>query len=236
VHRNSTNNGLTVTSGIETATSYKDTYSFSYGMGPISLMIHFNTRIRVHASYGCTIKVNTEFATVTGGGFFHGGVTLEPQLDCQIGSYIDIIPEDGSLLMEGKKRLIWDPICGAETIPLCTPSSPSSPPPDLPRRPDLPRSPPRPPSPPPFPPNPSSPVEDSSGNIGILVGVGGVGVILFGGLSLFVLFYKRNTAQVYKAVNTATKPEALAGSETGVTVHAGGIWTGKRHVVLPENA
>ena len=227
MHRNSTNNGLTVTSGIETATSYKDTYSFSYGMGPISLMIHFNTRIRVHASYGCTIKVNTEFATVTGGGFFHGGVTLEPQLDCQIGSYIDIIPEDGSLLMEGKKRLTWDPICGAETIPLCTPP---------PLVPDPPAAPSRPPSPPPFPPNPSSPVEDSSGNIGILVGVGGVGVILFGGLSLFVLFYKRNTAQVYKAVNTATKPEALAGSETGVTVHAGGIWTGKRHVVLPENA
>jgi len=245
VHRNSTNNGLTVTSGIETTTSYKDTYSFSYGMGPLSLMVRYDTRIRVHASYGCTIKVNTRAATVTGGGFFHGGVTIEPQLDCQIGSYIDIIPEDGSLLMAGKKRMVWDPICGSGTIPLCTSASPPpldpdppSPPATPPSKPSPPATPPDPPSPPPFPPSPSLPLPTLSGEgIGLLVGVGGASAILFGCLSWFVFCFKKNTynktayASLLTDTNNDKQPRGQAavagvpanqgrrgvGSETGMT-------------------
>ena len=188
-------------------------------MGPLSLMVRYDTRIRVHASYGCTIKVNTRAATVTGGGFFHGGVTIEPQLDCQTNSYIDIIPEDGSLLVAGKQRLVWDPICGSERIPLCSSASEQ---PSLPSPPSL--SSPQ-PSPPPFPPLPSAPLATLSGEgIGILVGVGGASAILFGCLSWFVFCFKRNTHRktAYASLSTDTKNDKQVRRQgAGVVVLAG---------------
>ena len=136
--------------------------------------------MRIHASYGCTIDIGYQEAHLTGGLFFHGGVSLTPMPDCNAASYVDIIPEDGNLLVSGKKRLVFDahcgtiPICGSDSPPPPTSSPPSVPPPLPPLSPPLlpqpqsppspPALPPRPPSPPPFPPLPyttPSPSPDS---------------------------------------------------------------------------
>jgi len=160
VHRNTQNNALVVTSGLVTSASETNTYGFGFGRGPIALMIRYDTRVRIHASYGCTIKIGYEEAVLTGGLFFHGGVSLTPMPDCNAASYIDIIPEDGGLLMSGKKRLVFDascgtiPICGADSPPPPTPTSPAPLEPQPAKPPSPPHKPPQPPSPPPFPPPP----------------------------------------------------------------------------------
>lgn len=147
VHRNATSTGIVMSGGHETAASSTDTFGFGYGR-TTALLVRYDTRVRIHASYGCSIRVGYEEATLTGGGFFHGGVALNPEPDCGPGSYIDIIPEDWRLLASGKKRLRFDHTCGI--IPTCgdPPSSPSNPSPTTPP----PSTPPTPPSPPPFPP------------------------------------------------------------------------------------
>lgn len=146
VHRNASNNGLIVTAGTEHASSSTDTFGFGYGR-TMALMVRYDTRVRIHASYGCTINIGYDEATVTGAGFFDGGVSLKAEADCSVGAYIDIIPEDWRLLTSGKKRLVFDHTCGI--IPLCSePPTPSSPPPALP----APRTPPPAPSPVPSPP------------------------------------------------------------------------------------
>lgn len=102
--------------------------------------------MRIHASYGCTIKIGKDQSTITGGHFFHGGTSLEVMPDCGPGSWvrrharkrapsaphphahaligaslpgpqIDIIPEDYRLLAHGRKRLKFDASCGI--IPAC---------------------------------------------------------------------------------------------------------------------
>ena len=98
------------------------------------------------ASYGCTIKVGYEEATVTGAGFVDGGVSVKPEPDCSVGSYIDIIPEDWRLLSSGKKRLVFDHTCGI--IPLCP--GPNTPPPHVPEPAHPPPNPSPMPSPPPY--------------------------------------------------------------------------------------
>ena len=75
-------------------------------------LVRYDTRVRIHASYGCTIRIGYEEATRTGGGFFHGGVALNAEPDCGPGDYIDIIPEDWRMLGSGKKRLVFDHTCG----------------------------------------------------------------------------------------------------------------------------
>lgn len=118
--------------------------------------LHSNSRshicslfqVRIHSSYGCTIKIGYEEATVTGAGFVDGGVSVKPEPDCSVGSYIDIIPEDWRLLSSGKKRLVFDHTCGI--IPLCP--GPNTPPPHVPEPAHPPPNPSPRPSPPPFPP------------------------------------------------------------------------------------
>ena len=150
MHRNSTNNGLIVTPGNEHASSSTDTFGFGYGR-TMALMIRYDTRVRIHASYGCTIRIGYEESTLTGGKFFHGGVSLKAEADCGPGSYVDLIPEDWRLLTSGKKRLVFDHTCGI--IPLCSdPPTPTSPPPAVPAPRTPPPAPSPVPSPPPFPP------------------------------------------------------------------------------------
>ena len=139
VHRNASSTGLVVASGHETALSSTDTYGFGYGR-TVALLVRYDTRVRIHASYGCTVRIGYEEATRTGGGFFHGGVALNAEPNCGPGDYIDIIPEDWRMLSSGKKRLVFDHTCGI--IPLC--ADPVHPPPST--------DPPPPPNPPPFPP------------------------------------------------------------------------------------
>jgi hypothetical protein len=98
-------------------------------------------QVRIHSSYGCTIKIGYEEASVTGAGFFDGGVSISPEPDCGPGAHIDLIAEDWRLLSSGKKRLVFDHTCGI--IPLCP--GPNTPPPQLPA----------PAHPPPASPNPS---------------------------------------------------------------------------------
>jgi hypothetical protein len=108
-------------------------------------------QVRIHSSYGCTIKIGYEEASVTGAGFFDGGVSISPEPDCGPGAHIDLIAEDWRLLSSGKKRLVFDHTCGI--IPLCSEPPPHSPPPAHPPQLPAPRNPPSPrPSPPPFPP------------------------------------------------------------------------------------
>lgn len=151
VHRNSTNNGLVVADGHVHASSSTDTFGFGYGR-TTALLVRYDTRVRLFASYGCTINVGYDDATLTGGKFFHGGVSIAVQPDCGPGAYIDIIPEDWRLLSSGKKRLVFDHTCGI--IPVCSePPPPNAPPPQLPapaRPPTRPPRPPPPPSPPPY--------------------------------------------------------------------------------------
>jgi len=195
-------------------------------------MVRYDTRIRVHASYGCTIKVNTRAATVTGGGFFHGGVTIEPQLDCQTNSYIDIIPEDGSLLVAGKQRLVWDPICGSERIPLCSSASEQ---PSLPTPPSMPSPQ---PSPPPFPPVPSLPLAVlSPSSAGLLAGVAGASVLIFCCLGIFVFCTRRTNKQTYGSLTTNSNDSKQLETGTGATqganvVYGGGIWISASQIYL----
>ena len=131
----------------------KNVYGFGYGR-PIVLAIHYTSRIRIHASYGCSIHVQFDKADMTSAHFVHGGVVINPMPNCAAGSHIDLISEDFSLLDDGKKRLVFDADCGV--IPSCADDSPSPPPPPPPPPLDQPLPPPPPPaspSPPPFPPN-----------------------------------------------------------------------------------
>lgn len=100
-------------------------------------------QVRIHSSYGCTIRVGYSEATRTGGGFFHGGVSVDAMPDCGPGSWIDFVAEDWRLLDAGKRRLLFDHTCG--TVPLCT---------EPPSTPALPHSPHSPHTPPPTPPTP----------------------------------------------------------------------------------
>jgi hypothetical protein len=100
-------------------------------------------QVRIHSSYGCTIKIGYEEASVTGAGFFDGGVSISPEPDCGPGAHIDLIAEDWRLLSSGKKRLVFDHTCGI--IPLCP--GPNTPPPQLPAPA---HPPPASPSPPPY--------------------------------------------------------------------------------------
>ena len=154
VHRNTSSTGLVMTSGAVTTSSSTDVFGFGYGH-TMALMVRYDTRVRLFASYGCTIRVGYEEATLTGGQFFHGGVSVKPEADCGPGSYIDVIAEDWRLLSSGKKRLVFHHTCS--TIPMCTDKSPPPPPPNTPASPPTtptPRSPPSPnppsPSPPPY--------------------------------------------------------------------------------------
>lgn len=225
VHRNSTNNGLIVTSGTEHASSSTDTFGFGYGR-TMALMIRYDTRIRIHASYGCTIKIGYEEATLTGGKFIHGGVSLKAEADCTPGSWVDLIPEDWRLLTSGKKRLVFDHTCGI--IPLCSdPPTPNSPPPQLPA-PNIPPCPP--PRPPPFPPgtinlppfapkvaSPGSPpgeaVTVTSESI-VLVATALLAVASFGLISYFICCFRQT---VRKTVGTTFK-RASNGAGLGESV------------------
>ena len=148
VHRNATNNGLVLTSGHETASSSTDVFGFGYGRGDITLIVRYDTRLRVVASYGCSVKLGYEEIHLTGGQFWHGGGRLSVMPDCGPGSWVDLIAEDWRLLSSGKKRLKFDPSCG--TIPVC--DEPSLPPSPMPSPPPATPAPSPQPSPPPFPP------------------------------------------------------------------------------------
>ena len=174
---------MILTSGAEKASSSRDTFGFGYGHTialivrydtrvrasaqsrdhpdlhtshappPPQKMPFAAVQVRIHSSYGCTIRVGIRDDTRTGSGFFHGGTSVDAMPDCGPGSWIDLIPEDWRLLNSGKKRLLFDHTCG--TVPLCTEPSPP---------PAGPAQPPRPsptPSPPPYaphsPPSPHSP-------------------------------------------------------------------------------
>jgi hypothetical protein len=250
VHRNTLSDALVVTAGDVEPSSTTDTFGFGWGHGPITLLVRYDTRIRLHASYGCTINIAYDSATFTGAHFFHGGVTVNPMPSCGPGSWIDIIPEDARLLVSGRKRLVHDYHCS--TIPAC-----STVPPLVESPPSTPTHPISPPKPPPFPPGtvlppvapkppgappPPSLAADLSGEgIGILVGVGGASVILFGCLSWFVFFFGSNRYRttVYTSLATDTNNDkrvivgsggVASGSETGTTtddtnvVYSGGIW------------
>lgn len=237
MHRNSTNNGLIVTAGHVHASSSTDTFGFGYGR-TMALMVRYDTRVRIHASYGCTIKIGYEEATVTGAGFFHGGVSLKPEADCSVGSYIDIIPEDWRLLSSGKKRLVFDHTCGI--IPLCASPPPHVPEPATPPQLPAPTSPPSPrPSPPPFPPgtinlppfapriaSPPSPSLPPGAIVpisatSIVFGLSGVLVLgMFGLVSYVVCCLRR---QVRQAVASAIATRGATGMANGNAPPATGM-------------
>ena len=139
-------NGLSVSNTEEVLRHSK----FGFGYGRVVLLtIHYDVRVRVHASYGCTIKLDYDKADRTSAHFVHGGVAIHAMPDCGEGSHIDLIPEDWNLLQDGKQRLVFDATCG--TIPLCDAPPPPKPPPPPPL--SSPPSLPSPPRPPPFPPD-----------------------------------------------------------------------------------
>lgn len=236
VHRNVSSTGLVVASGHETPLSSTDTFGFGYGR-TVALLVRYDTRVRIHASYGCTIRIGYEEATRTGGGFFHGGVALNAEPDCGPGAYIDIIPEDWRMLSSGKKRLVFDHTCGI--IPLC--SDPTHPPPST--------DPPPPPSPPPFPPgtvglppgtparapppSPSHPggtipktVELGSTSMAILA-LGVAGLCGFGCLQLYFMVWFRRSADATRTKFANAVPVAKIG-ENGQTSIVTGIAVGSR--------
>jgi hypothetical protein len=192
----------------------------------MALIVRYDTRIRVFASYGCTIKIGYAEATVTGAGFFHGGVSIKPEADCSVGAYIDIIPEDWRLLSSGKKRLVFDHTCGI--IPLCP--GPNAPPPQLPAPAHPPPNPSPSPSPPPFPPgtvnlppatprfaSPSLPpgvlpptVELGSTSMALLA-LGMAGLCGFGCLQLyFMAWFRRSAAAARSKFAEATMAVPVA--------------------------
>jgi len=189
VHRNVRSDALLMYTSTELPTSGADLFGIGYGRGALTLIVRYDTRVRVVASYGCTIKLGLDEATVTGGHFFSGGTKIDIMPDCGPGSWIDIIAEDWRLLASGKKRLKWDVSCG--DIATCT--DPALPPP-LPTNPSP--SPTRTvPAPPPFPPNtknlpPSAPPPPSSpaaSNASIAVAAAAaVALLAFGCLGVWV--------------------------------------------------
>ena len=229
VHRNGSSTGLVLASGHETPSSSTDTFGFGYGH-TAALLVRYDTRVRIHASYGCTVRIGYEEATVTGAGFFHGGVSLNAEPNCGPGDYIDIIPEDWRLLASGKKRLVFDHHCGV--IPSC--EEPSSPP----LAPLEPRPPPFPPGTiglPPGTPRTSAPaappgvIVKLSGESAALVMGGFLGVVMFGLLGYFVFCFRR---QVRRTVSTVLQPA----SATGVPILMGRIGTDGKSTVVKGNA
>ena len=232
VHRNVLNNAVVVTAGAVEPLSTTDTFGFGWGHGPITLLVRFDTRMRLHASYGCTINVAYDLATITGAQFFHGGATVTPMPSCGPGSWIDIIPEDARLLVSGRKRLVHDYHCS--TIPPCDkpppPSpSPTFPPPPADKEPHTPPSPspsppspsPR-PSPPPFPPGtvlkpfaprpPATPLppgvpSTASVSIAFPAGLGGLVAASIVCLFFFGCCYRRN--QLIYGAGTSSDTERL---------------------------
>jgi hypothetical protein len=205
----------------------------------MALMVRYDTRIRLFASYECKIDIGYEEATLTGGQFFHGGVSISPGVGCGPGSYIDIIPEDWRLLSSGKKRLVFDHTCGI--IPLCP--GPNTPPPHVPEPAHPPPNPSPVPSPPPFPPgqilppfpprnaSPPSPspspgelpptVELGSTSAALLV-LGMAGLCSFACLQLFLMFWFRKSATAARAKNTAV-PVAKISVDDGSTSIVTGV-------------
>lgn len=248
MHRNATNNGLILTSGAEQPSSSTDTFGFGFGRS-ISLIVRYDTRVRIHASYGCTIRVGYSEATVTGGGFFHGGVRVDTMPDCRVGSWIDIVAEDWRLLQAGKKRLLFDHTCGI--VPLCTEPPPPPPPPTGPAHPPSPTTPPErpphqppPPSPPPFPPGtvlnpfppsvasppspkaPTSTVELGSTSMALLA-LAGAGLLAFGGLQFYFMAWFRVSAAAARK-KAALVPVARIDTNGKATVVAGvAVGTGR---------
>jgi hypothetical protein len=130
MHRNVKSDALLFYAGHETGASTTDVFGFGYGKGPITLIVRYDTRVRIVASYGCSIKLGLDEAHAADNNFVWGGVSIDVMPDCGPGSWIDVIPEDWRLFESGKKRLRWDASCG--DIPLCgdppPPPNPKTPP------------------------------------------------------------------------------------------------------------
>ena len=88
VHRNVRSDALLMYTSTELPTSGADLFGIGYGRGALTLIVRYDTRVRVVASYGCTIKLGLDEATVTGGHFFSGGTKIDIMPDCGPGSWV----------------------------------------------------------------------------------------------------------------------------------------------------
>ena len=159
VYRNTSRTGVTVTdSGLESSTSFKDTFGAHSSRGDVNFVIGHTTPSRLQFNPpDCGLNDDRHGicppAQFNVTGYYYGTVVAHLNESMwRDGCCIDVVPEDPTLRPHGHCRVQFVEYCSNPPPP------PSHPPPSpLPSPPPFPppRSPPEPPSPPPFPPPPS---------------------------------------------------------------------------------